>query len=191
MQPDDVIGGHWAGENSPQPQCDPSPLRAAVDTGSEEPGTPPRSHAIGTGPGLGVSRAETQIEEQELFPFKTNIDGFFNPNFTSTQQECVLLQTDIEMDDNNETTTHQAPARKEFARLTKKRQQQGMTAWSTDQSRQFDRGRSRVNSLLFEKEKCLPCVLFACFFSLFVLSAFCLCTFPALSANCRSRYERR
>ena len=30
-------------------QCDPSPRRAAVDTGSEEPGTPPRSPAIGTG----------------------------------------------------------------------------------------------------------------------------------------------
>ena len=29
-------------------QCDPSPRRAAVDTGSEEPGTPPRSLAIGT-----------------------------------------------------------------------------------------------------------------------------------------------
>ena len=32
------------------PQCDPLPRRAAVDTGSEEPGTPPRSPAIGTGP---------------------------------------------------------------------------------------------------------------------------------------------
>ena len=31
------------------PQCDLSPRRAAVDTGSEEPGTPPRSPAIGTG----------------------------------------------------------------------------------------------------------------------------------------------
>ena len=29
-------------------QCDPSPRRAAVDTGSEEPGTPSRSLAIGT-----------------------------------------------------------------------------------------------------------------------------------------------
>ena len=30
-------------------QCDPSPRRAAVDTGSEEPGTPPRSPTIGRG----------------------------------------------------------------------------------------------------------------------------------------------
>ena len=48
-------------------QCDPSPRRAAVDTGSEEPGTPRRSTAIGTGSeGPGASRA----------PFKTSIDGF-------------------------------------------------------------------------------------------------------------------
>ena len=31
------------------PQCDPLPRRTAVDTGSEGPGTPPRSPAIGTG----------------------------------------------------------------------------------------------------------------------------------------------
>ena len=36
-------------------QCDPSPRRAAVDTGSEEPGNPRRSPAIGTGPGPGAS----------------------------------------------------------------------------------------------------------------------------------------
>ena len=33
VQPDDVIGEHRAGENSPSSQCDPSPQRAAVDTG--------------------------------------------------------------------------------------------------------------------------------------------------------------
>ena len=40
VQPDDVIGEHRAGENSPSSECDPSPRRAAVDTGSEEAGTP-------------------------------------------------------------------------------------------------------------------------------------------------------
>ena len=75
VQPDDVIGEHRAGENSPSLQCDPLPRRAAVDTGSEEPGTPPQSRAIGTGSEEpGVSRA----------PFKTSIDGSLNPNFTST-----------------------------------------------------------------------------------------------------------
>ena len=39
VQPDDVIGEHRAGENSPSSQCDPSPRRAAVDTESDEPGT--------------------------------------------------------------------------------------------------------------------------------------------------------
>ena len=57
VQPDDVIGEHRAGENNPLSQC------AAIDTGSEKPGTPPRSSVIGTGSGPGVS--ETQIMEEE------------------------------------------------------------------------------------------------------------------------------
>ena len=76
MQPDDVIGEHRARENSPSSQCNPSPRRAAVDTGSEEPRTPPRSPAIGTGSGPGVSRAEIQMENEETFPFETSMDGF-------------------------------------------------------------------------------------------------------------------
>ena len=77
VQPDDVIGEHRAGENSPSSQCDPSPRRAAVDTRSGEPGTPPRPPAIGTGSGPGVSQAKTQImQEEEIFPFETSMDGF-------------------------------------------------------------------------------------------------------------------
>ena len=77
VQPDDVIEEHRAGENSPSSQCDPSPLRAAVDTGSEEPGTPLQSPAISTGSGPGALRAETQIMEEEgIFPFETSVDGF-------------------------------------------------------------------------------------------------------------------
>ena len=64
VQSDDVIGVHPAGENSPQSLCDPSPRRAAVDTGSDEPGKPRRSPAIATGSGPGVSQAETQMEEE-------------------------------------------------------------------------------------------------------------------------------
>ena len=59
VQPDSVIREHRAGENSPSSECDPSPRRAAVDTGSEKPGTPPQSPAISTGSGPGASRAET------------------------------------------------------------------------------------------------------------------------------------
>ena len=69
VQPDDVIGEHRTGENSPSSQCDPSPRCAAVDTGSEEPGEPRRSPAIGTGSGPGASRAETQTEK-EFFRLK-------------------------------------------------------------------------------------------------------------------------
>ena len=45
-------------------QCDPSPRRAAVDTGSEKPGNLRRSPAIGTGSGPGASRAQTHTEEE-------------------------------------------------------------------------------------------------------------------------------
>ena len=85
VQPDDVIEGYQVGENSPQSQCDPSPRRAAVGTGSEEPGTPPRSPAIGTGPGPGVSRAETQMKEEELLPLETSMHVFSHSNCTSTE----------------------------------------------------------------------------------------------------------
>ena len=103
MQPDDVIGERRAGENSPSSQCGPSPRCTTVDTGSEEPGEPRRSPAIGTGSGLGASRAETQTKE-ELFPFETSMDGFLRSN-CSTEQEYILLhQSDVGVDDEKETT---------------------------------------------------------------------------------------
>ena len=147
---DDVIGEHWAGENVPFPQCDPSPRRAAVDTVSDEPGKPRRSPTIGTGSGPGVSQFETSTEEEGPFPTETRMDGFLHPNFTSPEQECILLKSNIGVDDNDEATASkvQASAHEESARLPID-QQQGMIAWSTHQNRQFDRGRSRVNSLLF------------------------------------------
>ena len=153
VQLDDVIGEHRARENSPSSQCHPSPRRAAVDTVSEEPETPPRSPAIGTGSGLGVSRAETHMEEEENFPPETSMGGFFHSNCTSTEQVCILLRSDVGvnvnkvqpevgMDDSNDATTQQAAAREEFARLAKLRQRQGTTAWAAEQNKQFDRGRS-------------------------------------------------
>ena len=147
VQPDDGIGEHWAGENSPLSQCDPSTRRAAVDTGSEEPGTPPRSPAISTGSGPGVSRAETQImKEEEMFPFETSMDGFLRSNFTSTEQECALLhQPDVGVNNDEKeitATSQQAAVREEFVSPTENRQQQGTTAWAAEQNKQFDRGRS-------------------------------------------------
>ena len=152
VQPDDVIGKHWAGENSPSSQCDPSPRRAAADTGSEEPGTPPRSPVIGTESEPGVAEKQ-MMEEEELFPVETSMDDFLHSNYTSTEQESTLLQSDvgvnnnkvqpeIGMDDSNDATTQQAAAREEFARFTKMRQRQGTTAWAAEQNKQFDRSRS-------------------------------------------------
>ena len=168
-------------------QCDPSPRRAAVDTGSEEPRKPPRSPAIGTGSEEpGASRA----------PFKTSIDGFLYPNFTSTEQECVLLhQPDVGVDDENKETTatlQQAAVREEFVSPTEKRQQQGTTTWATEQNKQFDRGRSYIGIVTFLEKRMFACRVyyFACFSLLFCLRSL-LRTFPVLSTNCQSRYERR
>ena len=49
VQPDGMIGEHRAGENSTSSECGSLPRRAAVDTGLEEPGTPPQSPTISTG----------------------------------------------------------------------------------------------------------------------------------------------
>ena len=134
----------------PSSECDPSPRRAAVDTGSEEPGTPTQSPAISTGSGPEAPEAETNIEGG-IFSFEASMDGFLSSNYTSLEQEYVLIQSrkeyillqvqpEVGMDDSNNANTSQAAAREESTRLPIG-QQQGMTAWSTDQNRQFDRGR--------------------------------------------------
>ena len=124
-------------QSAPRPQCDPSPRRLpAVDTGSEEPGALRRSLAINTGSDEpGVSRAQT-TERKQIFPLETSVNGFLRYNCTSPDQEdtIILLQPDVGMDDSNETTTQEAAACAEFVRPTKKRQKQGMTAWSTEQN---------------------------------------------------------
>ena len=100
VQPDGMIGEYQAGKNSPSSECDASPRRAAVDTGSEEPGTPQQSPAISTRSGPGASRAETQMEEEEIFPFETSMDDFLRSNFTSMEQECILLQSNVGVNDS-------------------------------------------------------------------------------------------
>ena len=87
-------------------QCDSLPRRAAVDTGSEEPRTPRRSPAIGTGSDEpGVSRFETSTEEEGILPLETSMDGILHSKFTSPKQECVLFQSDVGIDYNEEATT--------------------------------------------------------------------------------------
>ena len=62
---------------SPPPwsECDPSPRRAAVDTGSEEPGTPTQSPAISTESEPEAPEAETQMEGK-IFSFEPVRMGF-------------------------------------------------------------------------------------------------------------------
>ena len=151
VQPDSVIGEHRAGEYSTASECDLSPRHAAVVTRSEELETPPKSPAIGTG--LHRPRVSPAIEadspqtEESLFPPETSIDTFLNFNFLSPEQECTLHQPDIGVDYNDEATSKlQAGAREESARPPI--HQQRTTAWSTQQSKQFDRVRLKMTMLI-------------------------------------------
>ena len=65
------------------------------------------------------------MEEEELLPFETSIDGFLRSNCTSTEQEYILLhQPNVGVDDEKKTTatSQQAAVGEEFASPTKKRQ---------------------------------------------------------------------
>ena len=152
VQLDSVIGEHRAGESSTASECDLSPRHAAVVTRSEELETPPKSPAIGTGlnrPGVSPAiEADSPKKEESLFPPETSMEGFLNFNFLSPEEECTLHQTVIGVEYNDEATSKlRAGAREESARLPI-RQQQRTTAWSTQQSKQFDRGRLKMTMLI-------------------------------------------
>ena len=140
VQPDSVTGEHRAGENSTSSECDPSPRRAAVVTRSEEPETPPPSPAKITGSGPEVSQVEAQMDDK-IFSFETSRDVFLRSKCTSLEEKYIWLQVQPDgIDDSNNATTSQAATREESARLLFG-QQQRMAAWSTGESKQFDRGR--------------------------------------------------
>ena len=75
--------------------------------------------------------------------FKSQCRGFLYVS-TSLDQEgtIILLQPDVGVDSDEEitTTSEQAAACEEFARPSKKRQQQGITARSTGKNKRFDAG---------------------------------------------------
>ena len=153
VQPDSVIGEHRAGEYSAASECDLSPRHAAVVTRSEELETPPKSPAIGTGlnrPGVSPAiEANSPQTDESLFPPETSMEGFLNFNFLSPEQECTLHQPGIGVEYNDEATSKlQTGAREESARPPI-RQQQLTTAWSTQQNKQFDRGRLKMTMLIF------------------------------------------
>ena len=114
---------------APPPQDDSSPRRSpVVGTGLDE---------------AGGSRAEMQsTEKEEVFPLQVSFDGFLHV-CTSLEQEwtTILLQADVGVDDEETTTTNaQGVGWEEFLRPLKKRQQQRMTVWGINQTKQFDPG---------------------------------------------------
>ena len=117
------------------------------------------------------------------------MDGFLHSNFTSPEQECILLhQPDVGVDDEKETTaatSQQAAVHEEFASPTEKRQQQGTTAWATEQNKQFDRG-GHIDIITFSGKEKLFWLFFPC-----VLSASYCVFFPSCLQICRNRYERQ
>ena len=144
-------------------ECDASPRRAAIDTGSEEPGTPTQSPAISKGSGPEAQQAETQMQggifsfeadtpqtDESLFPFEASTDDLLDKYVTSTKKEepALLHQRGVGVGDGEKetTTTEQAAAREESARPTIR--QLRTTAWSTQQSKQFDRGRLKITTLV-------------------------------------------
>ena len=151
VQPDSVIGEHRAGKYSTASECDLSPRHAAAVTRSEELETPPKSPAIGTGlhrPGVSPAiEADSPQTEESLFPPETSMEAFLNFNFLRPEQECTLHQPDIGVEYNDEATSKlQAGAREESARPPIR--QLRTTAWSTQQSKQFDRGRLKMTMLI-------------------------------------------
>ena len=84
------------------------------------------------------------MEREGIFPLQANIVCFLHVSCTSLDQEgtASLLQADVGVDNVETTTTTNAQAAvcEEFARPSKKRQQQNMTAWSDEKSKQVGPG---------------------------------------------------
>ena len=109
------------------------------------------------------------MEEEEILPLETSMVGFLHVNFTSPKQECIMFEPDVGVDDNGESITLkvQADPGEEFARLPIGRQQQKMA--STEENKQFNRGRSNAKSLQKRGMFCRIYCLFArCFPFVFV-----------------------
>ena len=145
VQPDNITGEHRVEQVSTASECDLSPRHAAVVTRSEELETPPKSPAISTGldkPGVSPAfEADSPQTEESFFPFEASTEDLLDKYFTSTKQvePALLHQQHVGVDDNEKETTQQAAVREESARPTIR--QLRTTASSTQQSKQFDRGR--------------------------------------------------
>ena len=154
VQPDSATEEHRVEHHSTASECDLSPRHAAAVTRSDKLETPPKSPAISTGldkPGVSpVFEADTPHTDESLFPFEASTDDLLDKYVTSTKQEepALLHQRGVGVDDGvkETTTTEQAAAREESTRPTIR--QLRTTAWSTLQSKQFDRGRLKITTLI-------------------------------------------
>ena len=114
-----------------------------------------------------------------IFSFEASTDGLLGKNVTSTKQEepALLHQQDVGVDDNEKETTQQAAVRKEFVSPTEKQQQKRLATWSTDEIKQFDRGRLMRCKIPFSCREifCLYyCTVVYALFVSFRLHLFCL-----------------
>ena len=152
VQPDNVTGEHRVEHHSTASECDLSPRHAAVVTRSEKLETPPKSPAITTGldrPGVSPAfEADSPQTEESFFPFEASTEDLLDKYLTSTKQDepALLHQQHVGVDDNEKETTQQAAVREESARPTIR--QLRTTASSTQQSKQFDRGRLKITTLI-------------------------------------------
>ena len=95
------------------PQCDSSPRRfPTVGTGLNETGT------------LNVESRST--EREGTFLLQASVDGVLHVSCTGPEQEWILHQVDVGVK-LERSTSEQAAAREEFAKPSKRRQQQRMT----------------------------------------------------------------
>ena len=154
VQSDSVTEEHRVEQVSTASECDLSPRHAAVVTRSEELKTPPKSPVISTGldkPGISPAfEADTPQTDKSFFPFEASTEDLLDKYFTSTKQEepALLHQRGVGVGDGEKetTATEQAAAREESARPTIR--QLRTTASSTQQSKQFDRGRLKITTLI-------------------------------------------
>ena len=122
---------------------DPSPRRAAVDTGSKEPREPRRSPASVRGQDPEYRNLKRK-RRRKNFSFFKPVWIVFCIQIAQAPSRSIFYQPDVGVDDEKETTaiSQQGAVHEELASPTEKRQQQGTTAWATEKNKQFDWGRS-------------------------------------------------
>ena len=112
---------------------------------------------------------------------------FLRFNCTSPEQECIPSQPDVEVVDNDETTSSkaQAGAYKEFAGLPIGRQQRETA--SAEQSKQFDPEGKRRDHYFSVERNVLSRIMFALFSLVFFACYIFLCYPQCPNAGTRGK----